>query len=365
MRWVVTNRYASKNRSVTKPIVKTTLLLVLALSILLTGCTVTGAPETQPEMKQYTATFLNLFDTVTTIVGRADSEEAFRETAQTIHDQLEHYHQLFDIYNEYDGLNNLKTVNDNAGIAPVEVEQAVIDLLCDCKSYYDATKRRVNPAMGSVLSLWHEARDDGINDPVNAYLPDADRLKEAANHMDPDAVVIDEEASTVWLTDPEMRLDVGAIAKGWSVQRVCENVPEGLLISVGGNVCATGPKDKSGTPWVVGIQNPDGGESYLHTLYLTKGCVVTSGDYQRAYVVDGEVYHHIIDPDTLYPSEYWRSVTIVCEDSGLADALSTALFLLPMDQGQAILDEAGAVAMWVDREGNICYSPGFENLIRT
>lgn len=339
--------------------------VLLALSLLLTGCAVAQEPETQPEKKQYTATFLTLFDTVTTIVGKADSEEAFAATAQSIHDELLRYHQLFDIYNDYEGLNNLKTVNDNAGLAPVEVDRPIIDLLLDCKAYYDLTGGRVNPAMGSVLALWHEARDEGINDPANAYLPDSEKLTEAARHMDLNGLIVDEEASTVYLSDRSLQLDVGAVAKGWSVQRVCENAPEGLLISVGGNVCATGPKEESGTPWVVGIQNPDGGDEYLHTLYLTTGSVVTSGDYQRAYVVDGELYPHIIDPDTLYPSTYWRSVTILCEDSGLADALSTALFLLPLEEGQTVLDGLKASAMWVDREGNRFYSPGFEENIRT
>lgn len=335
--------------------------LALLLSLLLTGCAV----QAEPQQKQYTATFLTLFDTVTTIVGRADSEEDFRKTSQAVHDELLEYHQLFDIYNAYDGINNLKTVNDNAGIQPVQVDSRILALLKDCKTYYEATGGKVNPAMGSVLKLWHEARNDGINDPQNAYLPDGEKLKEAAAHTDLNCVVLNEAESTVYITDPGLQLDVGAVAKGWSVQRVSETAPAGLLISVGGNVSATGPKDDAGTPWVVGVQNPDGGESFLHTLYLTKGSVVTSGDYQRAYRVDGKLYHHIIDPQTLYPSEYWRSVTVVSSDSGLADALSTALFLLPLEEGQKLLEPLGAQAMWVDREGNLFYSPGFEKLIRT
>ena len=333
--------------------------LLLILCLLLSGCA--GAGE---EQKQYTATFLTVFDTVTTIVGRDVSEEAFSQKAQAVHDELLVYHQLFDIYNVYEGLNNLKTVNDHPGEA-IEVDQAVIDLLLDCKAYYELTAGRVNAAMGSVLYLWHEAREDGLNDIANAYLPDGDALREAATHASWDDVVIDAENRTVTITDPMLRLDVGAIAKGWSVQRAAENAPEGLLISVGGNVCATGPKDASGTPWVVGVQDPDGGENYLHTLYLTKGSMVTSGDYQRAYMVDGEIYHHIIDPDTLYPGKMWRAVTVVCPDSGLADALSTALFLLPMEEGQKLLDKCGSTAMWVDAEGAIFYSDGFEDLIRT
>ena len=333
--------------------------LVLTLSLLLSGCA--GAGE---EQKQYSATFLTVFDTVTTILGRDSSEAAFTEKAQAVHDELLRYHQLFDIYNEYEGLNNLKTVNDHPGEA-VSVDKAIVDMLLDCKAYYELTGGRVNAAMGSVLRLWHEAREDGLNDFANAYLPDGEALAQAADHADWDDVLIDEENLTVTIADPGLRLDVGAIAKGWSVQRAAETAPEGLLISVGGNVCATGPKDASGTPWVVGVQDPDGGENYLHTLYLTKGSMVTSGDYQRAYMVDGELYHHIIDPDTLYPGKLWRAVTVVCPDSGLADALSTALFLLPMEEGQKLLDACESTAMWVDAEGNMYYSTGFEELIRT
>ena len=333
--------------------------LLLALALLLCGCD--GA---KTEQQQYTATFLTVFDTVTTVVGRDTSEEAFTEKAQAVHDGLLVYHQLFDIYHEYEGLNNLKTINDHPGEA-IEVDWAIIDLLTDCKAYYELTDGRVNAAMGSVLALWHEARNDGLDDPMHAYLPDAEALAEAAKHTSWDSVVIDPENSTVTITDPALRLDVGAIAKGWSVQRVAETAPGGLLISVGGNVCATGPKDESGTPWVVGVQDPDGGSEYLHTLYLTKGSMVTSGDYQRTYLVDGEFYHHIIDPDTLYPGRLWRAVTVVCPDSGLADALSTALFLLPMEEGQKLLDACDSVAMWVDAEGELYYSTGFQDLIRT
>lgn len=336
---------------------KRLLCLILAVC-LLAGCNV------KPEQKKYNATYLTLFDTVTTIVGFAESEEAFSAQSQKIHDELLIYHRLFDIYNDYDGINNLKTVNDNAGTAPVQVDEKIISLLKDCKRYYDLTSGKVNVAMGSVLQLWHEARNDGINDPAHAYLPDANALAQAAGHTDPNNIIIDEAASTVYLADPEMRLDVGAIAKGWAAEAVAKTAPAGLLISVGGNVCATGPKDASGTPWVVGIQNPDGGD-YLHTVYVSSGSVVTSGDYQRAYAVDGQVYHHIIDPVTLFPSAYWRSVTIVSEDSALADALSTALFLLPLDEGKDLLEKAEAEAVWVDADGNIYYSDHFQSLIRT
>ena len=336
--------------------------LVLVL-FLLTGCT---APATQADAtQQYTATFLNLFDTVTTIIGRAESEEAFKEVSQAIHDDLQYYHARFDIYNDYEGINNLKTVNDNAGVAPVRVDTAVIELLKDCKHYYEVTDGRVNVMLGSVLYLWHVARNDGIEDPVNAALPDMDALQEAANHSSMDLLVIDEEASTVYITDPKARLDVGAVAKGWATQRAAENAPSGILLSVGGNVCATGPKLSDGTPWVIGIQDPDAADKNLHTVYVTNSSVVTSGDYQRTYWVEGKTYHHIIDPDTLMPGAYWRSVSIICPDSGLADALSTALFLMDREAGEALAVSCGAEVLWVAADGSEYATNGFEEIKRT
>ena len=336
-------------------------LCLLLACALLCGCAAAG---NETERKTYEATFLTLFDTVTVIKGAADSKEAFTEIAYAIRDELQEYHQLFDIYNDYEGITNLKTVNDMAGQAPVKVDRRIIELLLDCRVYYELTGGMVNVAMGSVLKLWHNARNAGINDPANARLPDMDLLTEASQYADIEAIMIDEEASTVYIADPKVQLDVGAVAKGWSAQRVAENAPEGLLISVGGNVCATGPKDEKGTPWVVGVQNP-AGDNYLHTIYVTQESVVTSGDYQRCYVVDGNLYHHIIDPTTLLPGTYWRSVTIVCADSGLADALSTALFLLPLEEGKLLAEKSGADAMWVDADGSQYYTEGFQALIRT
>ena len=331
--------------------------LLLMLSLCLSGCA--GGKQAQ-----YSVTYLDLFDTVTSVLHYGGTQAEFDSQALEIRAGLEYYHQLFDIYNDYPGVNNLKTVNDQAGIAPVQVDRAIIDLLQDCQYYYELTGGRVDVTMGSVLRLWHEARTDGLADPENARLPDRAALEEAAAHRGFDKVIIDEENSTVYLSDSGMSLDVGAIAKGWSAQRVAESAPEGYLISVGGNVCATGAKLADGTPWVVAIQHPDGG-AYLHTLQVSGGSVVTSGDYQRTYTVDGKEYHHIIDPDTLMPSTLWQSVTVVCADSALADALSTALFLLPLEEGRALLQKCGAEAMWMDTQGEKFYSDGFEEMIQS
>ena len=329
---------------------------------MLTACLLTAcaAPaETEAGPRQYQATFLDVFDTVTTVMGYAESEEDFSQTAQAAHDLLLEYHQLYDIYNDYEGLNNLKTVNDAAGTAPVTVDNRILDLLLLCRALYDESGGKVNAAMGSVLTLWHEAREDSIDDPAHAYIPAEDAIQAALEHISFDSVVLDEEASTVYLTDPEQSLDVGAVAKGYAAGKVAETLPEGMVLSLGGNICVTGAKP-GGSPWVVGIQDPDGSTDYAARLDITTGAVVTSGDYQRYYTVDGVTYHHIIDPDTGYPARYYRAVTVVCGDSGLADALSTAVFTMDEESGRALLARYGAGAYWIYPDGSAAWTEGLE-----
>lgn len=325
------------------------LLWLVGVLLVLSGCG-TG-------MQRYEATYWDVFDTVTTVTGYAAGQAEFDAAAREIHDALLEYHRLYNIYESYDGLRNLKTVNDQAGIGPVPVDERILSLLQFAQTAWTETGSRVNAAMGSVLALWHDAREQALEDPDRAALPDRSALEAAALHTDLSALELDLEAGTAFLTDPDTALDVGALAKGYAVEQVAAAAPDHFLISVGGNVCATGPKP-DGTPWTVAVENPDGGD-FLKLLYAEDRSVVTSGDYQRYFELDGVRYHHIIDPDTLEPAAYWRSVTVVAESSAAADCLSTALFTLPQAEGQRLLDQWGAEALWIGRDGAQVMSPGF------
>ena len=318
---------------------------------------------------RYTATFLDVFDTKTEIIGYAESEEAFMRQAELLKEKLFYYHRLYDIYNSYEGMNNLKTINENAGIAPVEVEGEIIDLLNLSKEMYAQTNGKVNVAMGSVLSIWHDYREHGVADPENAILPELEELQEASEYTDMNQVIIDEEASTVYLEQPQMSLDVGGIGKGYAVQKAAEYARElgmeNLLLSVGGNVCAIGTK-MDGSRWTVGIQTPNFEDVKQYAgKVLVKNCsVVTSGNYQRYYTVNGKRYCHIIDPNTLMPAEYFASVSIIAEDSGVADALSTAIYNMPLEEGISYVNMLENVeAMWILENGDIVYSENFEKYL--
>ncbi|MDD2969758.1 MAG: FAD:protein FMN transferase [Lachnospiraceae bacterium] len=344
-----------------------TIITVIAMIFNLTAC---GSKAEQ----RFESSFLELFDTVTTIVGYAPDEKTFTEYSQMIYDRLEEYHQLYDIYHDYEGVNNIKTINDNAGIRPVKVDQKIIDLLEFSIQADQLTNDNVNIAFGSVLSIWHDYRTIGIDDPLSAELPPTEELQEMAKHTDISNVKIDKEASTVYLEDPLMKLDVGAIAKGYATEMTANYIIEqgfiNGMISVGGNVRTIGTKfDDAGSkiPWSVGIQNPDQDSTQptVHILQLEDMSLVTSGVYERYYTVDGKRYHHIIDPETLMPSELFQSVSIVCKDSGMADALSTSIFNMTLEEGKELIESLeDTEAFWILKDGTYEYSTGFETYIR-
>lgn len=321
--------------------------------------------------QRYQAQFLQLFDTVTQIVGYGRTEKEFTLQAQMVQDQLREYDQLYDIYNDYPGISNLKTVNDQAGIAPVKVDQRIMDLLVLSRDIYDRTDGKMNVAFGSVLSIWHDYRTAGVDDPQNAALPPMEQLEEAALHTDINKMILDEKASTVYLADPEMTLDVGAIAKGYAVEQTAQYAinqgVKSMLISVGGNVRAIGTK-AGNEPWKVGVQDPNQEiqSGSLCNMLLTDMSLVSSGDYQRYYIVDGKRYNHIIDPDTLMPADYFADVTILTRDSGLADGYSTALYAMPLEEGRKLVEDTpGMEALWVFHDGSQVFSSGFKQLMET
>jgi thiamine biosynthesis lipoprotein len=341
--------------------------IILSL-IMIMNITACGA---QNEKKRYEAEFLLLFDTVTRIVAYTESKDEFTKYAELIHDKLEEYHQLYDIYHDYEGINNVKTINDHAGISPVKVDRKIIDLLLFSKEAYELTGGKVNVAFGSVLKIWHDYRTEGIEDPEKAKLPSSEELQEAAKHTDIHNMIIDEKASTVYLSDPDMRLDVGAVAKGYATEQVSEYAMEqgfrSGLLSVGGNVRAIGTKGDSDALWNVGIQNPDkeSKQSNLYVANITDLSLVTSGTYERYYSVNGVNYHHIIDPETLFPAQYFTAVTIVTHDSGLADALSTAIFNMPVEKGKKLIESMpDTEALWIFQDGTTAMSTGFPEFIK-
>lgn len=333
---------------------KRVLALLLVFVFLFSGC--------QKKKSKFTDYTFDYFDTVSTIIGYENSEQEFKQTFEKIKNELKTYHQLFDIYNSYDGINNIKTINDNAGIKAVKVDEKIIELVKFCEYAYEITGGKTNVMLGSVLKVWHDYRKEA-ND-----IPDTDTLIEADEHTSFDSLVIDEENGTVFISDEKASLDVGAVAKGFVTEKIAEMLKRegktGYLLNIGGNIKTIGVKGDN-EAWQVGIENPDTeNEETPHIAYLklNSKSVVTSGNYQRFYEFEGKRYHHIIDPETLMPSDFFASVSVVCLNSALGDALSTALFTMSLNEGKKLVENMEDVeVMWVFESGEKVYSDGFES----
>ena len=357
-------------------------LLAAALSLsLLAGCGSSASGSTASSAadgpQRYSTVFYDVFDTVTQVIAYCDSEEEFTAQMDALHADLVEYNQLYDIYNDYDGVTNIKTINDNAGIAPVTVDDKILGMLELAQTMYDTTGGKLNIALGSVLNIWHNYREAALADDndSNNQLSTQEELDAAAQHCDIANLIIDEDAKTVYLADPAMSLDVGSVGKGYAVEMACQAAEaRGLtsaLVSVGGNLRAIGTKP-DGSQWTGGVENPWNASDLYTASSMLSGAInmsdmalVTSGDYQRYFVVNGKRYHHLIDPDTLFPSTYFNGVTVLCSDSGLADCLTTGLFCQPLEDGMKIVESLdGVEAMWCTPDQQVITSSGWDSHLK-
>ncbi len=335
-------------------------MLAAVMSLSMASC--------KKEKERFSSYYFDWFDTVTTITGYEYSQQEFDDVCGEIEALFDEYHMLYDIYTTYPNVNNLTAVNKSAG-ETVKVDEKILDLVELSREVYTLTDGRVNIAMGAVLRLWHDARTWGSSNPEDASLPDHEKLLEMSEHTDFSDVLINRDEGTITLADPLMRLDVGAIAKGYATEMAARYLEEkgvsGYVLNVGGNVRTVGSKP-DGSRWLVGIENPDtdAQEPYIAYLNLAGESLVTSGSYQRFYYVDGKSYHHIIDPETLYPGDRYLSVSVICSHSGLADGYSTALFNTDLEEGLRLVNSTEDLeAMWVMPNGEQVYSDGFKSYI--
>lgn len=337
--------------------------LLAALMLACPACT------TAEEYAKFSRVAYGIFDTEIQLIGYTKDQNEFNQAADEVMAQLRDYHRIFDAYNSYPNLHNLWYVNAHAAKEPVEIPAPLFDLIVWCKEQWADGKEGVNIAMGAVLSLWHDFRTAGIEDPLNAQLPPMAALEEAAQHTDFSKVILDHEKRTVYFADPLLKLDIGAVAKGYAADLVAASLMEKMpsfLLSLGGNVIAGEPPRDGRLHWGVSVQDPDDFSGMLEVLYVDQLTVVTSGDYWRYYTVDGERYHHIIDPATLMPARHIQAVTVVCESSLLADYLSTTLFLMPYEEGRALIEATeGAEAIWSLMDGTVLMSDGMAKYARS
>jgi len=260
------------------------------------------------------------------------------------------------VFSNYRQDSDLARVNRQAGKGPATVPEVFVDLTRRSLDMVRISGGAFNPLVEPAVKLW------GI--PQTPRVPTEAQLAVLRHLTDPANVRV--TADSVELVHPGMSIGFGAIAKGYTADRVtallrARGIRAGI-VAVAGDVRAFGHRP-DGAPWHIGVRPPrgDGPDAQpLDTLEMTDGAVSTSGDYERFFEIDGVRYHHILDPRTLWPSKGVRSVTVRAPDGATADGLATALFVIGPDAGVPLAESLpGVSALFVDQAGRVIASRGW------
>ena len=309
---------------------------VLIMVVTLNGCTVPPKSESLTMTGTY-------FDTVVQIEVWGADQEIMEHCRQMCED----YEQMLSATIETSEISRI----NNAGGEPVEVSDETAGLIEEGIKYGDISDGRFDITIAPATDLWN------FTDNEEKILPDPDELAEAVTHIDYHCIKV--EGNTVTLTDPEARIDLGGIAKGYIADRLKEYLKdEGIehaLIDLGGNMLTLGRR-YDGNDFRIGIQKPfaDTGTA-MAVVSVNDKSVVTSGDYERYFEKDGVIYHHILDPDTGYPVQNdLDQVTIISDQSVDGDALSTTCFAMGLEDGLELIRSLDSIeAVFVTKDGKI------------
>lgn len=228
----------------------------------------------------------------------------------------------------------ISLVNRNAGIGPVAVPDELLRLIDEANEISQRTEGKFDISFGAMGRLWDFHQ-------TSPRIPDKIDLAAARELVDFHSIVTDKTAKTVFLKKKGMSIGLGAIAKGYGVDRastvlVAHGFPNFIMYG-GGDIFISG--SKGGAPWRVGVQDPRNHEKYFADFDMPRnGAVVTSGDYEKFFVLDGRRFHHIIDPADGFPARGTVSVTIFAKNAALADALATGVFVLGVEKGMRLIE---------------------------
>ncbi|MBM3789455.1 MAG: FAD:protein FMN transferase [Acidobacteria bacterium] len=240
------------------------------------------------------------------------------------------------VVSEWQESSEVSAVNRAAGREPVAVSPELLGVLARALRFSELTEGAFDVTFAGCGRLW------SIEERI---IPGEEALAQCLEHVNFRRLVLDVERSTVFLRDPDMRIGLGGIGKGYRIDRAAEILARhgisSFVVNGGGDIRVQG--SNGGAPWAVRIQHPRDAEGSLGTLYLERGAVVTSGDYSWYFDRDGVRYHHILDPATGRPARRSVSVTVVARSAMDADALATGLFVMGPDKGLALVEKLPGV----------------------
>lgn len=338
----------------TKKIVYLFLMFTYIFSILLTGC---NSPTVG-------AINDNLFEKDDFMMGTIITQKVYGKNAETaaieVGKRLKEIESLMTI-NTPGGEINL--LNENSGKSEVVLSRETIKILDTAKKYAELSNGAFDITVGPLVKAWRIFSD-------NPIVPSVEQIDRLLKLVDYRKLALDKQTSKAKLAISGQVVDLGGIAKGYAGDEAIaiykKHGIKSAFVNLGGNVVVLGRKP-DGEPWRIGIQNPRAENgSYIGVLEVENKAVVSSGDYERFFEKNGKRYHHIIDPKTGYPADSGLiSTTIVAEVSMDADALSTAVFVLGLEEGMALVEKLeGVEAIFITKDKEIYTTKGLKGLFK-
>lgn len=299
-----------------------------------------------------------LMDTLISIKVYGNDPETMKKAVAAAYSEMRRIAELADGFQQPGtascSSSDVCRINAQAGRLPVQVDDDIMAMLLLAKKYNELSDGALDVTVGPIMELW----GFGSNNP---HLPSPDWIKAALPRVGSKDLLLDVEKRTAFLRRAGMKLDLGAIAKGYATEKALQILEkQGIrraLIDAGGNIRVLG-RNRLDAPWRIGIKDPRKENAIVAVLQLEDASAVTSGDYYRSFDVGGKRYHHILDPRSGYPADQNMSVTVVTRDAGLADTLSTVFFVLPAERAlEMARSMPGVDLLLITADGRIRHTP--------
>jgi len=293
--------------------------------------------------------------TVIEITLIADDEEATNKAALRAFQEMKRIETLMSPWLDS---SDVTRINRSAGKERVKISPETFKVIQKAQEISELSERGFDITVAPLTELWRKAREKKIP-------PSTEEVKEKLGLVNFKNIEMDREGK-VFLKKQDMAIDLGGIAKGYAVDRAFELLKslgnKNLIVNAGGDLRVGGQKNSQ--PWSIGIQNPRESQKTLARIAVSDLAVTTSGDYEKFFIYQGKRYHHIFNPKDGFPAEDCQSVTILCKEGMMADALATAVFVLGLEKGYTLCQKLeGVDCLIVDKKGKMIFSLGLKDRI--
>ena len=327
--------------------------MLFLVMILVAGC-VKIQPTSPPVVSKRIQMHMGTLVTVTAV---ASDKNVGDGAVQAAFDEIKRLEQLLSTWRSN---SELSQVNAEAGRRPVQVSRETLQLIIRALDIAELTHGGFNIALGPAIEAWSVTE--------RQHIPEKEELGRLKPLVDWTRIQINRQERTIYLPHKGMRIDVGGIGKGYAADRAVEQMKQagaiGGVVALSGDIKTFGIfPGRGGFP--VGIRHPRQEEVLIAMIDLMDEAVSTAGDYERFFERDGIRYHHILDPQTLWPARICQSVTVIAKEGTVADGLDTGIFVLGPEQGMALVERLPNVeAIIIDDKGKMTVSSGLRDRLR-